>query len=55
MDQYLKTEMEVIKTTQIMEWLDMENLGKSTGTTEASITNRIQEIEEKNSQGLKIL
>ena len=25
----------------------MENLGKRTGTTEASITNRIQEIEER--------
>ena len=27
-------------------WRDMENLGKRTGTTETSITNRIQEIEE---------
>ena len=27
--------------------LEMENLGKQTGITDASITNRIQEIEER--------
>ena len=45
--QDLKNEMEVMKKTQIKGWLDMENLGKRTGTTETSITNRIQEIEER--------
>ena len=39
--------MEVMKKTQTERWLDMENLGKRTGTTETSITNRIQEIEER--------
>ena len=39
--------MEVIKKTQTKGRLDMENLGKQTGTTKTSITNRIQEIEER--------
>ena len=43
----MKTEIEVIKKTQTKGILDMENLGKRTGTTETSITNRIQEIEER--------
>ena len=42
----LKTEMEAMKKTQTKDCLDMENLGKQTGTTETSITNRIQETEE---------
>ena len=33
--------------TQTEKGLDMENLGKWTGTTEISITNRIQKIEER--------
>ena len=45
--QDLKTEMEAMKKTQTMGRLDMENLGKWTETTETSITNRIQEIEER--------
>ena len=45
--QDLKTEMEAMKKTQTEGWLDMENLGKWTETTETSITNRIQEIEEQ--------
>ena len=45
--QDLKTEIEVIQKTQTKEILDMENLGKQTGTTETSITNRIQDIEER--------
>ena len=45
--QDLKTKTEVINKTQTVGWLDMENLGKRTGTTETSITNRIQEIEER--------
>ena len=44
--QEMKTEMEAMKKTQTEGWLDMENLGKRTETTESSITNRIQEIEE---------
>ena len=44
--QELKTEMEAMKKTQTENRLDMENLGKRTETTESSITNRIQEIEE---------
>ena len=44
--QELKTEMEAMKKTQTEGRLDMENLGKRTETTETSITNRIQVIEE---------
>lgn len=45
--QDLKTETEAIRKTQT-EWnLEMENLGKGSGTTEASINNRIQKMEEK--------
>ena len=45
--QDLKTKMEVIKKTQIEGWVDIQNLGKWTGTTETSINNRVQEIEER--------
>ena len=45
--QELKTEMEAMKKTQNENRLDMENLGKRAETTESSITNRIQEIEER--------
>ena len=41
----MKTEIGVIKKTQTKGILDMENLGKWTGTIETSITNRIEEIE----------
>ena len=44
--QDLKVEMET-KKTQIMANLEMENLGKRSGITDISITNRIQEIEER--------
>ena len=44
--QDLKTEMEAMKKTQTECQLAMENLGKRTETSETSITNRIQEIEE---------
>ena len=43
----LKTEMETMKKTLTEGRLDMENLGKQTETSETSITNRIQEIEER--------
>ena len=45
--QDLKMEIEAIKKTQVEATLEMENLGKRTGTTDASITNRIQEMEER--------
>ena len=45
--QELKTEMEAMKKTQTKGRLDIENLGNRTETTESSITNRIQEIEER--------
>ena len=44
--QELKTEMEAMKKTQTEGRQVMENLGKRTETSETSITNRIQEIEE---------
>ena len=39
--------METMKKAQTKGRLDMEKLGKWTETTESSITNRIQEIEER--------
>ena len=39
--------MEVRKKMQTDEWMDRENLGKRTGTTEMRIIHRIQEIEER--------
>ena len=39
--------MEAMKKTQTEGQLDMENLGKQTKTSETSITNRIQQIEER--------
>ena len=45
--QNLKREIEAIKKTQIETILEMENLGKRTGTTDVSITNRIQEMKER--------
>jgi hypothetical protein len=43
---FLKMEIEAIKKSQRATNLEMENLGKRSGATDASITNRIQEIEE---------
>ena len=40
-------EIEAIKKTQTEAILDMENLRKRTGTTDAIITNRIQEMEDR--------
>ena len=47
MVQYLKLELETVKKTQTKEILEMKYLGKKTGATDASITNRIQEMEER--------
>lgn len=41
--QEVKVEKEAIEKTQTEELMEIQNLGKRTGTTEASITNRIQE------------
>ncbi|MGE9574270.1 hypothetical protein ACQP3C_24730, partial [Escherichia coli] len=45
--QDLKTEIETIKKAQSEGMLEIEKLGKPSGTTDASITNRIQEMEER--------
>jgi hypothetical protein len=50
--QGLKMEIEVIKKTQTEGIPKMENAGKQTGTTEASISIRMQETEDSVS-GLK--
>jgi chromosome segregation ATPase len=42
-----KMEIETIKKSQRKTTLEIENLGKRSGVIEASITNRIQEIEER--------
>jgi septation ring formation regulator EzrA len=53
--QDLKMEIETIKKAQRETTLELENLGKRSGVIDASITNRIQEIEERESQVQKIL
>jgi predicted nucleic acid-binding Zn-ribbon protein len=45
--QDLKLEIETMKTSQRETTLELENLGKRPGVIDASITNRIQEIEER--------
>ena len=45
--QDLKMEIETIKKSQRETTLEIENLGKRSGVTDASITNRIQEIQER--------
>jgi hypothetical protein len=45
--QELKLEVETIKKTQMEANLKMGNLGKRSGITDLSITNRTQEIEER--------
>jgi hypothetical protein len=41
----LKKEIRAIKKTQTEGTLELENLGKRTGTTDTGIINRIQEME----------
>jgi uncharacterized coiled-coil protein SlyX len=43
----LKMEIETIKQSQREKILKIENLGKRSGAIDASINNRIQEIEER--------
>jgi predicted nucleic acid-binding Zn-ribbon protein len=45
--QDLKREVDTIKKTQREATLDIETLGKKSGTIDASISNRIQEMEER--------
>jgi predicted nucleic acid-binding Zn-ribbon protein len=45
--QDIKMEVETIKKTQSETILDLENLGKKSGTIDASISNRIQKMEER--------
>ena len=45
--QDLKREVETIKKTQSETTVEIENLGKKSGTIDASISNRIQEMEER--------
>jgi prefoldin subunit 5 len=47
--QDLKMEVETIKKTQRETTLELETLGKKSGTIDASICNRIQEMEERTS------
>ena len=46
--QDLKMEVETIKKSQKETTMEREHSGKSSGVTDANITNRIQEIEENN-------
>jgi hypothetical protein len=45
--QDLKREVDTIKKTQSEAMLEIEHLGKKSGTIDANISNRIQEMEEK--------
>jgi uncharacterized protein YukE len=45
--QDLKVEVKTIKKTQMEAKLEMESLGKMSGITDVTISNRIQEIEER--------
>ena len=43
----LKREVDIIKKTQSEAMLEIETLGNKSGTIDASISNRIQEMEER--------
>jgi hypothetical protein len=43
----LKREVDTIKETQSKSTLEIENLGKKSGNFDVSISNRIQEMEER--------
>jgi uncharacterized coiled-coil DUF342 family protein len=47
MVQELKLEIETVKKTQREATMEIDNLGTRSGATHASMTNRIQEIEER--------
>ena len=46
-NQYIKSKIERMKKSQRERNLEIENLGKRPGVIDASITNRIQKIEER--------
>jgi hypothetical protein len=46
-NQNLKIEVETIKKTQRETTLEIETLGKKSGTIDASISNRIRDMEER--------
>ena len=46
----LKREVDIIKKTQSEAMLEIETLGKKSGTIDANISNRIQEMEESQVQ-----
>jgi predicted nucleic acid-binding Zn-ribbon protein len=52
--QDLKMEIETIKKSQREINLEIKNLGKRSGVIDASITNRVQKIEDRISQVQKI-
>ena len=43
----LKSKVDTMKKTQNEAMLEIETLGKKSGTIDASISNRIQELEER--------
>ena len=45
--QHLKVEVETIKKSQSETTLEIETLGKKSGNIDVSISNRIQEMEER--------
>ena len=45
--QDLKMEVEIMKKTERKKTLEIETLGKKSGTIDTNISNRIQEIEER--------
>ena len=47
--QDLKIEVQTIMKTQIEATLEMKNLGKRSRITDVTINNRIQELQERNS------
>ena len=51
--QDLKMEVKTIKKTQRETTLEIENLGKKSGTIDVRISNRIQEMEERNTKGMR--
>ena len=52
--QDLKMDVGTIKKTQRETTLEIETLGKKSGTIDVSISNRIKKMEEKKSQVQKI-
>jgi prefoldin subunit 5 len=45
--QHLKMEVDTIKKIQCEAMLEIKTLGKKSGTIDSSISNRIQEMEER--------